>query len=141
MQQIAAVVGFHWNFTQSNPPDQTRNVVGSELISADGNVGSFGKSQSLLGIGSPEEILESLLGEQSFLRIRLSPHKCVIIRTEWRVGGAGLEGAGSASQADEHDQKERSFQRAEFQLVGLSLTSIAPAKLAERSVTDKLLDP
>jgi hypothetical protein len=86
------------------------------LVGAHGDEGRFGKSQLSFGIGSSQKILESLLSEQRFLRKWLGPHKCVIVRTKGCTSGARIQGAGSASQANQRDKKEGLFQRAEFQL-------------------------
>src|SRR6202011_1958471 len=113
-QQIRAVIRLHRNFAQRHPPLEARNLVGLELIGAYGNVGGFGKRQSPFGIGTTQEILEPLLGEQSFLWIGLGPHEVIIIRTKGCANGIRAQGARSAQEAEKCGKKEGPFHWSEF---------------------------
>jgi hypothetical protein len=116
LQQIGAVIS-HRDSSQCHFQSQAGNFVGGELVGTHGDIGSLGERQASFGIRPSEKILKSLLGKRRFLWIGLGAHESVIVRTERRSAGAWIQGAGSASQAYQHDKKEGPFHRAEFQVL------------------------
>jgi hypothetical protein len=113
-QQISTVIRFVRKPSNRHPDRQAGNFAGFELIGADRHIGRFSKPQLLFGVGSPNEILEPLLGKRRFPRIWSGRHKGIVIRTERCARGTRVMRAGSAKQTDQHDKKERAFHRVEF---------------------------